>query len=284
MYRKASALLVTLLIASHAALGKPPPDGLIHEGEGLPDWPRAIILVRVVEASSRPTFPPEFNSRDRYAPITGGVLVLKSWKGPFSTGQVLHVGSIGGCAGPPDCCANYPLKAGDELLIFTPINQEPILARPCDTWPAAESTDLMAGLDRAVIEDRMLKDPQTDIARAPERYRIMQALKECFMDGDPNAPDGYTSCNRNMNVSALIGIKRSELAAYWGPPRCQNSTSPGGSPPLPPTGTNCPAEDAVWVFGNPIGPRQGLWCSSEETGRCMHYTWISVEDSTPQHQ
>jgi len=280
MYRVASVLLITLLVASRA-LGNPPPDDLLRRGRGLLQGERVILLVRVVEAFSKATYPPEFNSSNRFANVTGKVSVLKSWKGPFSTGQLVHVGARAVCAGRAECCADYPLKAGEELLTFT-TSEEPILMGPCGTWPAAESQALMAALDRAVKEDRELKDPQTDVARAPERYRIMQALKECFADGDPKRPAGSTSCQGN-SLSVLVGIQRSELSAYWGPPTWCTNPSPYGPGLLPPTGADCPAEQtAVWVFGKPNASSDGLWCSSEGTGRCMALMWISVKGRTPQ--
>src|SRR5690242_21189109 len=98
MYRVPSVLLITLLIASRA-LGNPPPDDLLHRGRGLLQGERVILLVRVVEAFSKATYPPEFNSSNRFAPVTGKVSVLKSWKGPFSTGQLVHVGARAVCAG-----------------------------------------------------------------------------------------------------------------------------------------------------------------------------------------
>jgi hypothetical protein len=149
VYRTAWGLLVTLLIASPAGYGAPPADGLVQD---LIAQAQTIILVRVVESFHDPQFPPKFNSPERFVPVLGTVRVLKSWKGPFPTGRKLYVGATVLCAGTPDSCEDYPLKAGDELLIFFPGATEPIYAARRSTWPAAETQGLMQALDQAVKE------------------------------------------------------------------------------------------------------------------------------------
>ena len=264
MHRVASALLATLLIASRSASGGLTPDRLISFGRGILETQQTIILVRVVEVG--PVLPFAWSKPGYYATV----LVLKSWKGPFSAGRVLHVV-------PADVCmrANwdpYLFQAGDnELLMFTG-TQEPIVAMKDSVWPAAESQALMRALDQAVKEELELQDPQTDITRAPERHRVMLALKECFAEESIHPKDQfapYSPCHA-MDLSVLTGIKRSELVAYWGPP----TLCVGGSAKehLPPT-RDCPPEQAsIWTFGH---PGNNLWCNGQKTLRCMGLGWVS---------
>jgi hypothetical protein len=118
-----------------------------------------------------------------------------------------------------------------------------------------------------------LEDPQTDLNRAPERHRVMLGLKQCFADAmhakDENA---YGTC-QVMGLSVLAGIKRSELAANWGPPAwCQEPTSPGATY-VEPTGADCPPEQAaIWTFGH---PGSYLLCNGQKNLRCMGLTWIT---------
>ena len=152
MYRIASALLAILLIACRAASGSPPPDELIHEPGRLLDTAETIILVRVVESN-----PPSTSATVR---------VLKSWKGPFSVGRVLHVEGRGavscrvaipGSTGPTwpttGSCDSYTFQAADkELLIalFDAKDRDPIAAWDGSVWSAAESQGLIRELDQAV--------------------------------------------------------------------------------------------------------------------------------------
>jgi hypothetical protein len=110
-------------------------------------WP-TVILVHVVESS----FPPVIDSFDDDSILDAGatVLVVKSWKGPFPAGRVLHVAPLGGCAG--SSCASYPLQAGDDLLIFDQRTEDPIHAVRPFTLRAEDSKAAMATLDHLVHE------------------------------------------------------------------------------------------------------------------------------------
>jgi hypothetical protein len=137
MHRVAFALLATLLIASRTASGTSAADWLIHEPAELLEIAKTIILVRVIELK-----PPSTSATVR---------VLKSWKGPFSTGRVLHVKEpeVLGCGD----CESYTFQAGDKellMVLFDPEDREPIPAWKHWVWPAAKSQALMQGLDQAV--------------------------------------------------------------------------------------------------------------------------------------
>lgn len=135
MFRASPALLAALLIGFAACHQEPssplppspyrPPDGLSTSVLGTYE---TTILVRVVESLPRETFPPEFNSPKMYVPVRGRVLVLKSWWGPFSAGQVLQVIASVACGDTIWSCTDYPLKVGDELLIVTQSTNQPIFA------------------------------------------------------------------------------------------------------------------------------------------------------------
>ncbi len=78
------------------------------------------------------------------------VLVLKSWKGPFSPGRLLHVEPPAVHVGPAECCKPYIFQRGDnELVIFTAA-REPIVLAPDQVFPATQSQLLMQSLDQAV--------------------------------------------------------------------------------------------------------------------------------------
>lgn len=266
--RAAPGLLITLLLASDAVSANPPLDWQVGLNLGAA---QTVILVHVVES----TFPPEVHSPDVFAHAT--VLVLKSWKGPFSTGRELQVAPPGGCAG--STCLPYPLQAGDDLLIFTQATAEPIFAMQGFVWRAVESQAAITALDQAVKEQLELQDPQTDVMRGPERTRVMLALNRCFAEASayPNDEYRYARCQA-MDVSVLRGIKRSELVANWGPPTwCQRFNPPGTTAYVPPVGADCPPEEVpIWSFGHRSSPGSGLWCNAERNLRCMGITWISV--------
>ena len=125
-------------------------DQLLHAGRGILEQPwgrgigeleqaETIILVRVVK-------------RD---PLT--FEVLKSWKGPFSPGRVLHVQPpspvIQGCVGCPDprkASWQHAIQGGaDELLIFTFATRSDEI-QPGWAWAGVEARELVRVLDQAV--------------------------------------------------------------------------------------------------------------------------------------
>lgn len=236
-------------------------DGIIQGGRGmLLGLHQTIILVRVVEL-------------DPEDPATPTLLVLKSWRGPFPAGRVLHIEPADACEGN---CDSYGFQAvGDELLIFSGGTKEPMLT-PLQDWvfPAAESQALMGALDQAVKElQEELQDPQTDITRGPARKRVMHDMKECFANASmhPNGLDAYVTCQGMTISGALWGIKRSELVANWGPPhRCRRISTTDDEFSAS-TGADCPLDRApIWTFGG----RDGLWCDAQENLRCMNLWWI----------
>jgi hypothetical protein len=81
-----------------------------------------VILVRVVESS----FPANADPAHDFSLHKASALVLKSWKGPFSAGYLLHIGSPGACFG--FSCQPYAVQAGDEVLIFSQGTRDPIIA------------------------------------------------------------------------------------------------------------------------------------------------------------
>jgi hypothetical protein len=123
-------------MASRAS-ATPPPDWTIHEPWRFFETAQTVILVRVVNSN----------------PVTdsAGVKVLKSWKGPFSAGRVLHVEPPAICAG--GSCKPYVFQAGDKellIVVFDAKDREPIGAWDGWVWPAAESQPLIEALDKAV--------------------------------------------------------------------------------------------------------------------------------------
>jgi hypothetical protein len=97
-----------------------PPEKLIHDPCIL-DRPeaRTIILVRVVEAEVQEDF-----ASVPYAKM----LVLKSWQGPFSAGEVLRTPKLLYlCDGKLEDCAQYNFQLGgrgNEFLIMSPRGQK----------------------------------------------------------------------------------------------------------------------------------------------------------------
>jgi hypothetical protein len=264
----------------------PSPTNENHWGSPIPflGAHRTIILVRVLKLDDPVSPSPRAT-----------VLVLKSWKGPFSAGRALHVGpppeGVVVCMGskcPPDMYLFRP--SGDkELLIMTDSETEPLMLSPESVSSGSESQALIRTVDQAVKQVQELQDPQTDIARGPERQRVMLELKGCMAAAiDKMMRVDSRDCH-TVNLAVLLGIKRSELVAYWGPPTwCQR-----GSPQIeysPPTGPDCPpAQTPIWTFGHPgnnlycitggqtlfqpyvIG--QTLLMGQESNLRCMDLFW-----------
>src|SRR5215469_17384772 len=139
MHRVASALLATSLIASRVAGGSPAPDPLLQDPMRLLETVQTLILVRVVELNPSST-------------TSATLRVIKSWKGPYSAGRVLHVEApvILACAGP---CLPYVFEPNDkELLIatFDENDRDPIVVWDGWAWSTAESKikALMDALDK----------------------------------------------------------------------------------------------------------------------------------------
>lgn len=263
-----------------------PPTNLDHWGSPIPllGAHRTIILVRVIK------------SDDPLSPSPRAtVSVLKSWKGPFSAGRVLHVGpppeGVMLCAGskcPPDMYLFRP--SGDsELLIMTDSETEPLMLSPESVSSGAELQARMQTVEHAVKELQELQDPQTDISRGPERHRVMLELKGCMAAATDKMMRMDSRDCHSVNLAPLLGIKRSELVAYWGAPTlCQT-----GAPQTeysPPSGRDCsPEQTPIWTFGHPgnnlyciTGGQplfqpyvidQALPVGQEHNLRCMDLVW-----------
>jgi hypothetical protein len=144
MHRVASALLATLLIAPRLAGGYPAPDSLLQDPMRFLDTVRSLILVRVLESSGTPEH------------TTATLRVIKSWKGPYSVGRILHVEepAIVSCAVP---CTAYVFKPDDKELLIASFNErekDPLVVWDGWVWSAAESRTqaLMDALNKAVVQ------------------------------------------------------------------------------------------------------------------------------------
>ena len=232
---------------------------------------QTVILVRIVES----TFPtvPDLAHNPLFIP-SASALVLRSWKGPFSAGLLLHLAPPSFCAGSN--CQPYPVQAGEEVLIFAQQARDPITAIQGNVYRAAESQSMMEVLDQTVKEQHQLHDPQTDIVRAAERQRVLFSLSRCLAESARHQGDRMLqpSC-LTMNTSVLLGIKRSELAAALGPPTwCQRLDTVAY---IRGVGHDCtPEQNPVWSSEPASETPGGLVCQPDESQRCMHMFWFLV--------
>src|SRR5215471_15573031 len=106
-----------------------------------------FVLVRVVKLDMQETH------RE-----SATLLVLKSWKGTFSAGHVLHTPEFIVCGSRLEDCGLYYFQLGDRskgFLIMSrgfisgPDGTNPAVERDA-VWPAAKSPALMAALDQGV--------------------------------------------------------------------------------------------------------------------------------------
>ena len=231
---------------------------------------QSVILVRVVES----TFSAVAGGADDPPFPTASALVLRSWKGPFSAGQLVHLVPPYFCAGSN--CQPYPVQAGDEVLIFSQQARDPITVMQVNVFRAAESKSMMEVLDQTVRELQQLQDPQTDIARAPERQRVLFALSRCLAESSRHQGDRMlqSSC-LTIDTTVLLGIKRNELVAALGPPTwCQRLDTAAY---LRGVGNDCtPEQIPVWSSEPASATPGGLMCQPDATQRCMHMGWFLV--------
>jgi hypothetical protein len=150
-----------------------PPELLIHDPRVL-EQPRTVILVRVIGFEM-------LNSDENSIPAHATMLVLKSWKGPFSAGDVLHTpkGFIA-ITGNPEDFISYPFQAGDQgkefLIMDNGWPRPDILVRRYSAWPAEKSQALMAALDQAVA-DSMPTDKKGYLARLQKERAALEDLE-----------------------------------------------------------------------------------------------------------
>jgi hypothetical protein len=165
--------LAVILSACSREPSPPPPfklvapsiDSLVHNPLLLATA-GTIILVRVVEVTP-------WRSESLHGQ-TATLLVLKSWQGPFSAGDVLHTQGYPGfvlCNGHVDECGTYDFQPGEKgqefIIMHVGLHNNPdgsgsnaddrwgttfITAPPMWVWPAAKSQALIAALDQAVID------------------------------------------------------------------------------------------------------------------------------------
>jgi hypothetical protein len=270
MFRAASVLLGSLLVVvvSQAMSDTAREEYWVKSSlEGT----QTVILVRVVASTFHPGDSAlSSSSIDERAKVS----VLKSWKGPFSAGNVVHVAPNIVCTG--SCGSPFDLQNGEEVLIFTNSTEDPIALGAIRRGTEAQAA--IATLDQAVREQRELEDPQTDLIRAPERNRVVLALKKCFADASTNSKiDLYPNCEA-MDVSVLRGMKRSALVTNLGPPKwCRRWNTSGRAEYSSHVGTDCPPEQMpIWSFRPRDTSGSGLWCSPERNLRCMGLGWIGV--------
>jgi hypothetical protein len=129
---------------------------LIQDPRRFLEQARAIVLVRVEELtppfigawgpSGAPTTGPSNNATLR---------VIKSWKGPYSAGRILHVEAPVIVSCHQFDCTPYVFQPDDKELLITRLgdrDQDPIAVWENWVWPAATSQALMDALDQAVVQ------------------------------------------------------------------------------------------------------------------------------------
>jgi hypothetical protein len=151
-----------------------PRELLIHDPRVL-EHARTVILVRVIGFEM-------LNPDENSIPAHATMLVLKSWKGPFSAGDVLHTpkGFIQ-INGNPEDVISYPFQAGDqgkEFLIMDNGGPPPpdIFVGRYSAWPAEKSQALMAALDQ-VVADSMPTDKKGYMARLQKERAALEDLE-----------------------------------------------------------------------------------------------------------
>jgi hypothetical protein len=230
-----------------------PPEQLIHNPRIL-ERALAIILVRGIGFEM---LDPQENS----IPAHATMLVIRSWKGPFSAGDVLQTPKgflattyngivIDGApidTDPMDHMVPYPFQSGDQgkyFLImdnrgFPPPDRWVWVGRYA-AWPAEKSRALMAALDQAVV-DSMPTDKAGYVARLQkERTALedletkMQAVRDRRTALDKQLPGDETAFNQagvELNNLNNLRLWRLARAARWQ----QELRNLGWTPPQPPT-------------------------------------------------
>jgi hypothetical protein len=105
---------------------------LLFQGEAQADltlaqrvaYAKAVVLVQVVESS----YPPPAAALDYYIRAINSLAklrVIRSWKGPYSTGATVTAETQQICGG---FCFPYPFQVGQEVVVFTYDAAEPIHA------------------------------------------------------------------------------------------------------------------------------------------------------------
>jgi hypothetical protein len=191
----------------------PPPISLVHDPRIL-EQAKTIILVRVAELAEIHPYP----SWPDVTETSATLLVLKSWKGPFSAGRVLHTKEALTCNGRVDYCESYRFQFRDkdkEFVIMdfddvTKVNRTNVLFVPrAWAWPAAQSQALMAALDQAVI-DSQPTDRAGYVARVQKELAAAKDVEAKLQAALSNhAPEAEID-----DLSTQLGGHR-ENAARW---------------------------------------------------------------------
>jgi hypothetical protein len=202
-----------------------------------------IILVRVIGFEM---LDPERNS----IPAHATMLVIRSWKGPFSAGDVLQTPrGYFIYSGRLDDMAPYPFQSGDQGKYFLimgydgPSPAETWVGR-YEAWPAEKSQALMAALDQAVaqaVADSMPTDKKGYLARLrKERAALedletkMQAVRDRRVALEKQLPGDEAAFNQTsveLNSLNYLASGHLDRAARWQ----QKLRSLGWTAPQPPT-------------------------------------------------
>jgi hypothetical protein len=83
----------------------------------------AVVLALVQE----PTFPPNDTLPSLLERETAKLLVLKSWKGPYSVGDYISGGPRPICGG---YCPTYPVHVGETFVVLSE-GGDPVILEPC---------------------------------------------------------------------------------------------------------------------------------------------------------
>jgi hypothetical protein len=154
-----------------------PPERLIHDPRIL-DQAATIILVRVIGLGMQEPAGPFPHPT---------MLVIRSWKGPFSAGEVLHTKGPSMCNGRIEDCVGYPFQSGDQGKYFLIMNGEQeteMTVRRYEAWPAEKSQALMAALDQAVALAARLEKERVAIEELTGRHQ--EVLRpQFFLIGTP---------------------------------------------------------------------------------------------------
>jgi hypothetical protein len=114
----------------------------------------------------------------------------------------------------------------------------------------------------------------------PTRAELLDKLRHCHDTvTQEQAPAVFVSPCAKLDVTALNGISRSELAAALGRPTFCMGLSEGGVP----KGLDCPPQwDPKWAFFRPppsagLGSGPELACETDENQRCGFVHWLSSD-------
>src|SRR5581483_9947090 len=104
---------------------------------------------------------------------------------------------------------------------------------------------------------------------APSRTGVTGAMSGESAKHQPS-PASDASC-RGIDISVLVGIKRSEQVAALGPPTWCQRSDPFGY--VSGDGGDCESHHTpMWSSESTAGAPGGLMCQSDASDRCLHLT------------